>query len=230
MTKILIVEDSDAVAMGLRYGLEKEGFEVMRAANLAQAYPLVDSAELIVLDIRLPDGSGFDFCRHLRGQGMRQPVLMLTARDEMIDKVIGLEIGADDYMTKPFELRELIARIRALLRRTYGNLANAQTAATRIQIGDLDIDLVSQRVTHAGQEVYLTSTEFKILAYLAQHPNRPHDRQTLIDEIWGYEYFVGDARTVDVHIRNLRQKIEEDASQPTLIVTVRGAGYKLATS
>jgi DNA-binding response OmpR family regulator len=227
MTRILVVEDSDAVALGLRYGLEKEGFVVERAKNSAEAQEMAPRADLIILDIRLPDGSGFDLCRQFRADGLRQPILMLTARDEMIDKIIGLELGADDYMTKPFELRELIARLRALLRRTYGELASASATATTLHVGSLEIDLVSQRVLHDGTEIYLTGTEFKLLAYLAQHPNRPHSRETLIDDVWGYEYFVGDPRTVDVHIRNLRQKIEHDAANPTLIVTVRGAGYKL---
>ena len=224
MTKILIVEDSDAVALGLRYGLEREGFEVMRAENSAEAHPLAPEADLIVLDIRLPDGSGFDLCRTFRTQGLHMPILMLTARDEMIDKILGLELGADDYMTKPFELRELIARIRSLLRRSYGDYAG-QTPI--LSFRDLTIDLSSQRVTLSGTEVRLTNTEFKILSYLAQNPSKPHSRDTLIDDIWGYDTFVGDPRTVDVHIRNLRQKIEADASQPEYIVTVRGAGYML---
>lgn len=224
MTKILIVEDSDAVALGLRYGLEREGFEVMRAGNSAESLPLAPEADLIVLDIRLPDGSGFDLCRTFRAQGLHMPILMLTARDEMIDKILGLELGADDYMTKPFELRELIARIRSLLRRSYGDYAG-QTPVLAFR--DLTVDLSSQRATMNGEEVRLTNTEFKILAYLAQHPGKPHSRDTLIDDIWGYDTFVGDPRTVDVHIRNLRQKIEVDASQPEYVVTVRGAGYML---
>ncbi|MGB1253383.1 MAG: response regulator transcription factor [Candidatus Promineifilaceae bacterium] len=224
MTKILIVEDSDAVALGLRYGLEREGFEVMRAENSAESRPLAPDADLIILDIRLPDGSGFDLCRMFRAEGLHMPILMLTARDEMIDKILGLELGADDYMTKPFELRELIARIRSLLRRSYGDYAGQTPVLT---FRDLVVDLSSQRATLRGEEVRLTNTEFKILSYLAQHPNKPHNRDTLIDDIWGYDTFVGDPRTVDVHIRNLRQKIETDASQPEYVVTIRGAGYML---
>lgn len=225
MTTILVVEDNDAVALGLRYGLEKEGFEVIRAANSAESLPLAPKAELIILDIRLPDGSGFDVCRQLRASGLRQPVLMLTARDETVDKIIGLEVGADDYMTKPFELRELTARVRSLLRRSYGEYAGVQTAD--LTISGMHIDLSSQRVTIDEKEVHLTSTEFKLLAYLAQHPNVPHSREKLIDDIWGYDQFVGDARTVDVHIRNLRQKVEVNPSDPERIVTIRGSGYML---
>ncbi|MCI0393417.1 MAG: response regulator transcription factor [Chloroflexi bacterium] len=224
---ILLVEDNDAVALGLIYGLEKEGYTVRRAATAAAAsqHTAAPDFDLLILDIRLPDGNGFDLCREFRAAGLRQPILMLTARDEIIDKVIGLELGADDYVTKPFELRELVARIRSLLRRSYGPLAEG--GHTRLNVGDLSLDLAGQRVTRGQQEIHLTATEFKLLAFLAQNPDRPFDRETLIERIWGYDEFVGDARTVDVHIRNLRQKIEPDPAQPRLIVTVRGAGYKL---
>ena len=227
MTTILIVEDNDAVALGLEYGLKKEGFAVRRARNSAETFPMANSADLIVLDIRLPDGSGFDVCRQLRGSGSHVPILMLTARDETVDKIIGLEVGADDYMTKPFELRELIARIRALLRRSYGEYA--QAGVSDLHIAGMHIDLAAQRVAIEGKDVHLTATEFKLLTWLAQHPNRPHAREKLIDEVWGYDYFVGDARTVDVHIRNLRQKIEVDSAEPERIVTIRGSGYMLVS-
>ena len=223
--QILVVEDHDAVAMGLRYGLEREGFEVERAATVAEARRLAAGADLILLDIRLPDGDGFELCRELRAAGLRQPVIMLTARDDLVDKIVGLEVGADDYMTKPFELREVIARIRAHLRRAYGPLAAPQ--GDLLRVGKLSIDLAAQRVTRDGDEIQLTGTEFRLLVFLAQHPDRPLDRHTLLDEVWGYEEYVGDPRTVDVHIRNLRQKIEEDPQEPRIIVTVRGAGYKL---
>lgn len=227
MTTILIVEDNDAVALGLRYGLEKERFDVLRARTVAEGRQLADSADALILDIRLPDGDGFELCRQLRGRGLKQPILMLTARDELIDKVIGLEVGADDYMTKPFELRELIARLRALLRRTYGLLSSGTGSVLRF--GELEIDLAAQRVTRSGQEIHLTSTEFKLLAYLAQHPDQPQDRETLIEQVWGYDTFVGDARTVDVHVRNLRRKLEPDPQSPRYVVTVRGSGYKLVS-
>jgi DNA-binding response OmpR family regulator len=182
---IALVEDNDAVALGLRFGLEKEGFAVVRAATAAEARQVVAAAEpeLIILDIRLPDGSGFDLCRHWRSAGLRQPILMLTARDEVIDKVVGLELGADDYMTKPFELRELVARIRALLRRSYGALAEG--GLTRLTIGDLSLDLAGQRANRGPHEIHLTATEFKLLAFLAQNPGRAFDRETLIEHVWG---------------------------------------------
>lgn len=228
MSRILVVEDNDSVALGLKLGLEKEGFTVVRAARALKAQSLVTKADLVILDIRLPDGDGFDLCRWFRAQGFLQPILMLTARDDVIDKIVGLEVGADDYMTKPFELREVIARVRALLRRAYGTLSD-DTGAT-LHLGNLELDLSGQRVLCKNEEIYLTSTEFKLLVYLAQHPDLPQSRQTLIEQIWGYEQYVGDPRTVDVHIRNLRRKIESDPHNPRLIITVRGAGYKLVGS
>ena len=198
---------------------------VSRAANMAAAKVEVAGVDLVILDIRLPDGDGFEFCQWLRAKQSRQPILMLTARDELIDKIIGLEVGADDYMTKPFEVRELIARVRALLRRTYGALSDG--GSSLLQVGLLEIDLSSQQVKRENHEIHLTSTEFKLLAFLAKNRNQLQSRQTLIEKVWGYEYFVGDLRTVDVHIRNLRHKIEPDPQHPQIILTVRGAGYKL---
>lgn len=226
MSRILIVEDNEAVALGLRYALVKEGFEVDHAARAANAESLAINSDLIVLDIRLPDGDGFELCRRFRAAGLHQPILMLTARDELIDKVIGLEVGADDYMTKPFELREVTARIRALLRRAYGPLASTG-ARDDIVVGPIVIDHAGQSVKRDGREIHLTGTEFRLLAYLARHPNRACGRHDLLAEVWGYEEFVGDLRTVDVHIRNLRQKLEDDPGRPSLLVTVRGSGYKL---
>lgn len=225
MSRILIVEDNDAVALGLKLALEKEGFGVIRADSVASARSTVSNSDLVILDIRLPDGDGFELCRWFRAEKFLQPILMLTARDDLIDKIIGLEVGADDYMTKPFELREVIARVRALLRRAYGTLSDEK--GTSLQVGSLELDLYGQRALCDGKEVYLTSIEFKLLVYLAQHRDQLQDRQTLIEQVWGYEYYVGDPRTVDVHIRNLRQKIEADPHNPQIIVTVRGAGYKL---
>ena len=225
---IFLVEDNDAVALGLRYGLEKEGYRLVRAASVAEARRLLGQHQpaLFILDIRLPDGNGFDLCREWRLAGHRQPILMLTAADEMIDKILGLELGADDYITKPFELRELIARIRAAVRRAYGHLAEG--SSSRINIGDLSLDLTLQRTTRGQNELYLTATEFRLLTFLARHLEQPFNREQLIEQVWGYDEFVGDARTVDVHIRNLRQKIEPDPSRPRYIITVRGAGYKLS--
>lgn len=223
---ILIVEDEYAVARGLEYGLEKEGFRTAVAPTAAETYAQVQRAnpDLILLDIRLPDGSGFDVCRRLRQEGKRQPILILTARDEPLDKVLGLELGADDYIVKPYNLRELIARVRAHLRRAYGELAQP-TPGERLVFGELEIDLERLQVTRSGQPVYLTPTEFRLLRYLSAHAGRPVSRETLIEEVWGYDSEIGADRTIDVHIRHLRKKVETDPSEPRRIVTVRGVGY-----
>ncbi len=225
---ILLVEDSDAVALGLKYALEEDGYCVFRAASAAEARRLVfqEGFSLIILDIRLPDGSGFDLCREFRAAGLQLPILILTARDETIDKVIGLELGADDYLTKPFELNELSARLRALLRRSYGSLA--PIATSRITVDDISLDMTSQLAFRGQDTIHLTSTEFKLLSYLAQHRGRPVTRQQLIERVWGDRADTADLRTVDVHIRNLRRKIEQDPGRPRLVLTVHGAGYKLA--
>lgn len=224
---ILIVEDEPAVARGLEYGLRLEGFEVLWAQTGRKALELARQQDplLILLDIRLPDISGFDVCRQLRLEGKRQPVLILTARDEEMDKVLGLELGADDYVVKPYNLRELIARVRALLRRAYGELAQV-ASGEKIVFGDIEIDLDTLQVRRAGKLVYLTPTEFRLLRYLASHPNRPFSRDALIETIWGYTSDVGSDRTVDVHIRHLREKLESEPGEPRWIVTVRGIGYK----
>ena len=225
--KILIVEDERAVARGLEYGLESEGFAVLLAENGGKALDLARTQKphLILLDIRLPDINGFDVCRQLRGEGARMPILMLTARDEAIDKVLGLELGADDYVVKPYDLRELIARIRALLRRAYGELSEA-TQGKMISFGDIEIDLEQLRVSRAGEPVFLTPTEFRLLRYLVENPQRPISRAALIEAVWGYASDIGSDRTVDVHIRHLREKLEDDPANPKWIVTVRGMGYK----
>lgn len=222
---ILLVEDNDAVALGLVYALEEESYRVIRASTVgdarkSSANPQID---LFILDIRLPDGDGFDLCKEIRRSGMRQPILMLTARDEVIDKVIGLEVGADDYMTKPFELQELLARIHSLLRRSYGVLSSERSV--RVITGDLSLDLDSQRVFRKQEEIHLTNTEFRLLAFLARNPGRIFGREELLENVWGYQDIGTDDRTVDVHVRNLRQKIEQDPKRPQLIVTVRGYGY-----
>jgi two-component system response regulator VicR len=209
--RILVVEDESAVARGLEYALRHEGFEVLWAANGESALELAHRQDphLILLDIRLPGISGFDVCRQLRAEGRRQPILMLTARDEEMDKVLGLEMGADDYVVKPFSLRELISRIRALLRRAYGPLA----------------DPAGGGLLRAGQLVELTPTEFRLLRHLVIHPGQPFSREELIDAVWGYDSSVGSGRTVDVHMRHLREKLEQDPADPRFLVTVRGLGY-----
>lgn len=225
--RILIVEDERAVARGLEYALTREGFQVLWADTGQKALALARSEDphLILLDIRLPDISGFDVCRQLRAEGKRQPILMLTARDEELDKVLGLELGADDYVVKPFSLREVVSRIRALLRRAYGELSIASSGNV-LSFGDLVLDLERFQVMRRGQVVDLTPIEFRLLRYLASNPGRPFTREHLIETLWGYESDIGSDRTVDVHMRHLRQKLEDDPANPRWLVTVRGIGYK----
>lgn len=225
--RILIVEDERAVARGLEYALASEGFDVLWAETGRQALELARSQDphLILLDIRLPDISGFDVCHQLRAERMRQPILMLTARDEEVDRVLGLELGADDYVVKPYSLREVLSRVRALLRRAYGELA-AVSAADTIRFGEIKVDVERLRVTRRGELIDLTPTEFRLLRYLISNPDRPITRNELIAAAWGYASDIGSDRTVDVHIRHLRKKLEDDPASPRWIVTVRGVGYK----
>jgi DNA-binding response OmpR family regulator len=225
--RILIVEDERAVARGLEYGLRQEGFEVLWAESGRRALDLVqrDNPSLIVLDLRLPDVSGFDLCRQLRSAGRRQPILMLTARDDEMDKVLGLELGADDYVVKPYSLREVVSRIRALLRRAYGELALA-APTTSFHFGPYTLDCERLLLFHAGKPLELTPIEFRLLRHLVSHPERPFSRSQLIEAVWGYDSDIDSERTVDVHIRHLRQKLEADPANPRWIVTARGAGYR----
>jgi DNA-binding response OmpR family regulator len=225
--RILVVEDEPAVARGLEYGLSNEGFSVLWANTGRKALEMARDREphLILLDLRLPDISGFDVCRQLRAEGMRQPILMLTALDGEVDKVLGLELGADDYVIKPYSLRELIARIRALLRRAYGELS-ASSVGEKLVFGGLEIDLELLQVKKHGKTIYLTPTEFRLFRYLVSNPGRPITRDTLIEAVWGYEGDIGSDRTVDVHVRHLREKLEDDPGNPRWIQTVHGIGYK----
>ena len=229
--RILIVEDERAVARGLEYALEDEGFDVLLAetGNNALELARTQNPNLILLDLRLPDISGFDVCRKLRQEGKRQPILMLTALDEPVDKVLGLELGADDYVVKPYNLRELIARIRALMRRAYGELSQSSQVET-VTFGDVVLDLEQLQVTRARDLIYLTPTEFRLLRYLVSHPDRPISREQIIEAVWGYNSDIGSDRTVDVHMRHLRQKLEPDPANPLWLVTIRGIGYKFQTS
>jgi DNA-binding response OmpR family regulator len=225
--KILVVEDEPAVARGLIYGLESEGFQVQWAEDGKSALELVRQRDphLLLLDIRLPDISGFDVCGQLRKEGKILPIIILTARDEEVDKILGLELGADDYIVKPYSIREVISRIRAQLRRSYGELATA-SIGRRYRFGDIDVDFEQFMVLRGGEPVSLTPTEFKLLRYLIQQRNLPISRQKLIEAIWGYDSDVESERTVDVHIRHLRTKLEENPAKPRWIITVRGIGYK----
>ena len=182
---------------------------------------------MLLLDIRLPDISGFDLCRNIRLEGRKLSIIILTARDEDADKVLGLEIGADDYVVKPFSFRELLSRIRASLRRTYGELASA-VLGEQAYFDDVVVDMTRLRVHKSNTEIFLTPTEFKILRYLLEHPERPVSRESIIDEVWGYDDYFGYERTIDVHIRHLREKLEQDPAHPRWILTVRGYGYKFS--
>lgn len=228
--RILVVEDERAVARGLEYALQADGYRVLMAPTAAAALDLARTADphLALLDVRLPDGSGFDVCRTLRAEGRRLPILMLTARDEEVDKVVGLELGADDYIVKPYALRELLSRIRAHLRRAYGTLAAASGGAIGeavVGFGDVEVDLDRLRVRRGGAPVDLTPTEFRLLRHLVLHPGRPFNRDQLLEAVWGYDSSVTSERTVDVHMRHLRLKLEPDAAAPRWLVTVRGTGY-----
>ncbi len=227
-TKILVVEDDPNLLETLRYNLHKESYEVVTAGDGEQALDAArrESPDLIILDIMLPKISGFEVCRILRKE-MTVPILMLTARVDETDKIVGLEIGADDYMTKPFSMRELTARVRAMLRRQQMAAAPAAAAGTSpLQIGELTLDIPQHRATLAGATLALSPKEFDLLAFLARNRGLVFRREQLLEKVWGYDY-AGDTRTVDVHIRWLRQKIEADPGHPVYLVTVRGTGYKL---
>ncbi|MBT9149296.1 MAG: winged helix-turn-helix domain-containing protein [Dehalococcoidia bacterium] len=224
-SKILIVEDEHTLLEALRYNLEKEGYTVVTAVDGIQALDSArsESPDLIILDIMLPQLDGFEVCRILR-KDMAVPILILTAKGEEIDKVIGLEWGADDYMVKPFSMRELKARIKAILRRTASEPQSAEEGV--LKIGDLTIDPGGHKVTLGESVVTLNPKEYDLLAFLVKNKGRVFSREHLLERVWGYDY-VGDTRTVDVHIRWLREKIESDPSKPRRLITVRGTGYKI---
>jgi DNA-binding response OmpR family regulator len=225
--RVLVVEDEAAVARGLVIALEEEGFRVDLAENGEAALKLAESnnPQIILLDIRLPDISGFDVCRKLRQSGHRMPILMLTARDDTTDKVLGLELGADDYIVKPYHLKELISRMRAQLRRAYGDLAAPSSEGT-VHFGEYEIDMDQWEVRKGGDVVFLTLTEFRLLRHLVTRPQRVCSRDELIEHVWGYDSDIGSNRIVDVHVSHLREKLEDDPNEPRWIVTVRGIGYK----
>jgi DNA-binding response OmpR family regulator len=224
---ILLIEDDPAVASSLQHGLEREGYDVTWKARGTDgmAYARDHNPHLIVLDVRLPDGSGLDFCGQMRQSGLRQPIIILSVQRAEIDRVLGLEMGADDYVTKPFSLRELISRIRAQLRRAYGDLAAVD--ADLLYVEDLLIDRTRGTVKRGSHEISLTPIEFRLLVFLARHPGQALSRPQLLDGVWGYAADVDSERVVDVHIRRLREKVELDPSRPALILTVPGIGYRL---
>jgi len=226
LTTILVVDDEEPIQELLRFNLEKEGYVVCGATDGQEALKHVDSdhPDLIVLDLMLPGMDGLEVCRRLRSNPKFQhiPIIMLTAKGEEIDTVLGLELGADDYMTKPFSPRELLARIKARLRRPN---SLDETETQMIIRGELRVDVTGFRVHVRGVETELTPKEFELLRVLVAHPGRVYSREELLERIWGYEYD-GDTRTVDVHVRHLRLKIEKDPSNPDYIETLRGIGYR----
>jgi len=223
--KILIVEDEETLLEVLRYNLDKEGYNVVTAADGIQALNLArsESPDLIILDIMLPELDGLEVCRILR-KDMTVPILMLTAKEAEIDKVLGLELGADDYMVKPFSMREFKARVKAILRRAAAQSKPGEGGVLRI--ADLTVDLGKHQVSVGEASVSLTPKEFDLLAYLASNRGRVFSREHLLERVWGYDY-IGDTRTVDVHIRWLREKLETEPSKPRRLITVRGTGYKI---
>ena len=223
--KVLIVEDDANLLETIRYNLRKEGYGVIAASDGEQALDAArkEKPDLLILDIMLPKLNGFEVCRILR-QETTIPILMLTAKADETDKIVGLEIGADDYMTKPFSMRELMARARAMLRRT--KMVEKPPTPELIKIGVLEVDTARHQVSLAGVVLELSPKEFDLLAFLAKNKGLVFTRERLLEKVWGYD-FTGDTRTVDVHIRWLRQKIETDPAHPQYLVTVRGTGYKL---
>jgi two-component system, OmpR family, response regulator VicR len=221
---ILVVDDEKTLVKALSFNLEKEGFRVEKAYDgeeaLQKAFDL--KPDIIVLDLMLPEIDGFEVCRRIRKK-LETPIIMLTARTDDIDKVLGLELGADDYLTKPFNSRELVARIKAILRRS---AFREEEAKKLLQIGRLQIDLLQHRVRIEDKDINLTTKEFALLSFLAANAGNVYSREQLLEQIWGYDYY-GDVRTVDVHIRHIREKIEKDPGNPELILTIWGTGYKI---
>ena len=222
MTRILIVEDEQSYRDALSYMLQREGFDVAEAADGQSGLSEFDrnGADLVLLDLMMPGMSGTEVCRQLRLRG-NVPVIMVTARDSEIDKIVGLELGADDYVTKPFSHRELVARIRAVLRRGQ----EAELLPEVVEVGDVRMDIERHEVSVSGRAVRLALKEFELLELLLRNAGRVMTRAQLIDRVWGSDY-VGDTKTLDVHVKRLRSKIEPDPTRPVKLVTVRGLGYK----
>lgn len=223
MTRVLVVEDEESISEALAFLLRKEGFDVHVAADGQQALELFDrdGAEMVLLDLMLPGLSGTEVCRELR-QRSNVPIIMVTAKDSEVDKIVGLELGADDYVTKPFSSRELLARIRAVLRR---GRDEEDAGSSVVEVGRVRMDVDRHVVTVDGKETRLPLKEFELLEMLLRNAGRVLSRGQLIDRVWGSDY-VGDTKTLDVHVKRLRAKVEPDPSTPIHLVTVRGLGYK----
>ena len=229
-TTVLVVEDEDSFIDALTVGLAREGFRVQVARDGAQALDLFDAVrpDIVLLDVMLPKVSGIDVCRSIRAKS-KVPIIMVTAKASEIDTVVGLEVGADDYVSKPYRLRELVARMRAVLRRAPG-LAEADDAASTevLEVGDVTLDPSRHEVVIRGDDVSLPLKEFELLHLLLENAGRVLSRDLLIDRVWGHDY-VGDTKTLDVHVKRLRAKVEADPANPSRIVTIRGLGYKYET-
>jgi two-component system response regulator RegX3 len=225
-TSVLLVEDEDSFIDALTVGLKREGFHVTVARDGAEALDLFEtsSPDLVLLDVMLPKISGIDVCREIRARS-QVPIIMVTAKSAEIDTVVGLEVGADDYITKPYRLRELVARMRAVLRRSPSERHAAVTVGDVIEVGDVRVDPERHEVFVRDHEVQLPLKEFELLTLLMDNAGRVLTRDTLIDRVWGHDY-VGDTKTLDVHIKRLRAKVESDPGSPERIVTIRGLGYK----
>ena len=224
--KILVVDDEKPIVDLISFNLKKEGHEIIEAHDGEQAYnmALSEKPDLILLDVMLPKMDGFTVCRKLR-EKISTPIIMITAKEEEVDKVLGLELGADDYMTKPFGIRELIARVKANLRRTEIESQPDNTSSQdEMRIGDLVINFTRYEVSKNGKVIELTLREFELLKFLANYAGQVFSREALLEKVWGYEYY-GDMRTVDVTVRRLREKIENNAAEPEYILTKRGVGY-----
>lgn len=229
--KIMVVEDELSISTLLQFNLEQAGFEVITAMDGRKGLELaeLEKPDLMVLDLMLPEMDGLEVCKNLRQKQIFVPILMLTAKDDEFDKVLGLELGADDYMTKPFSPREVVARVKAILRRTkQAALEEApQTEeAEKLTIGEVEVFPENYEAFYKGTALELTPKEFELLVYLAKNKNRVLTREQLLSAVWNYD-FVGDTRIVDVHISHLREKIEENTRKPIYIKTIRGMGYKL---
>ncbi len=224
MKKILIVDDEVDIANSIQYVLSQEGFNISLAHDGLRAMEMYekDRPDLVILDLMMPGIDGYELCRRVRALDKKTPILMLTARTSEIDTVVGLELGANDYIAKPVRLRELVARVKAHLRET----PDAQRQVSGIRLGELHIDVDSRTVRVTDKEIDLTFKEFELLLAMARQPNRVFSRDQLFSQVWGSD-FLGESRTVDVHIRYLREKLEDNPSQPKHILTVRGVGYRL---
>jgi DNA-binding response OmpR family regulator len=221
--RILVVDDEESILKVVDYALAQAGYEVHTAGDAQGGEFLLGQIrpDLVILDVMLPGKSGLDMARDLR-QSSNVPIIMLSAKGDEVDRILGLEFGADDYVTKPFSPRELVSRVKAILRRT----ANTSETHTCLTVGDLEIDDTSRQVTMAGEAVHLTSSEYGILMLLARHPGKAFSRQAILAALWD-ESPVGDERAIDVHIHNMREKLEADPKNPTYLLTVRGFGYRL---